>query len=404
MENTTVNSDLLLEQVNNEQAELMAPVMIYLGIVMLVGLFGNGMACYFYNCESKQSSNTVLIAAVTAYDLILCGVSIPFEITELRFFYLFTNSGACKCLRFVNYFGTVGSAFTLLVIAADRYRKICKPFKRQLKLKEARIACGILVLVSLAISWPALVFYRSVKVDIQTKNGTVVKGFDCTTTRRQDYKLYLLIFNGFYLISFVISSFSLCVMYILVGRVLLRQKRNRRHTLMQTATDSNSRGADNDRNEYHQTENSVMEPKVTISFETTYSTASGMTLPRTRQSNICRTTQNQLNISNVKYTSMMFVITVVFILSYLPHLTLALWQALTNEYESNVLSEIAVIAFQIGLRSYFLNSAINPFVYGFFNPNFRQFFCKTFSLRGREQTESNTVSTRSSEINANNVL
>ena len=401
MENTTIDADKVLEELNNKKALLMTPVMVYLGILMITGMIGNAMVCFFYSCKSRQSSNTVFIVAVAVYDLILCVLSIPIEIVDLRFFYLFTNSGACSFMRFVNYFGGIGSVYMLLVIAGDRYRKICRPFKKQLNLKEARIACAISIIVSLAFAWPAFVFYRAVTVDVLA-DGVVLKGSDCTTVRDDSYKVFLWIFNGVYIVCFLISSIVLCVMYCLVGRVLFRHnKARKRFSSIPVSSTSNSSGTDGNLTEIR-TENSQSTDKnkyiVNNSNESEgdaekrISVFQDLTQTSSNSNDKSRT---QLDIKTVKYTTMMLVITLVFIFSFLPHLALSLWRALQNEYEGEILSDSQLVGFQIGLRSYFLNSAINPFTYGFFNPKFRQFFYNTFFPCCQKQTEANTISTSS---------
>ncbi|XP_053383259.1 alpha-2Da adrenergic receptor-like [Mercenaria mercenaria] len=400
MENITMDKEQLLERLNNDKAVLMTPVMVILGIFMIMGLIGNAMVCFFYTCKSRQSSNTIFIVAMAVYDLILCCLSIPIEIVDLRFFYLFTNSGACKFMRFVNYFGAVGSVYTLLVIAVDRYRKICRPFKKQLKLREAKIACGISVIVSIVFSWPALVFYRSVSVDVLTEEGILLKGCDCTTTRDDSYKVYLWVFNGVYLICFLISSIVLCVMYSLVGRVLFKHNKSRkRYGSRPISSNSNSSGTENHLTEFEQPKsNEKHKYTVNESVESEADAANRRSVINMVAATDLSTTgksQNQLDIKTVKYTTMMLVITLVFILSFLPHLILSLWRNIQGQYEGETLSDAELIAFQIGIRSYFLNSAINPLTYGFFNPKFRQFFYMTFCPCCRRPSESNTISTSS---------
>lgn len=402
MENTTIDKAGLLQELNNEKALLMTPVMVILGILMVIGIIGNAMVCFFYSCKSRQSSNTVFIVAVAVYDLILCALSIPIEIVDLRFFYIFTNSGACCFMRFVNYFGGIGSVCMLLVIAGDRYRKICMPFKKQLNVREAKMAGGISVIVSLAFSWPAFVFYRSVSVDVLTSNGEVLKGSDCTTVRDDSYKVYLWIFNGVYLVCFLISSAVLCVMYCLVGRVLFKHNKSRkRFSSKPTSSTSNSSGTDANLMEIGNESSKSADKNKYIVNDTTESKEDAAKIISVfsdvshKGSNSNEKSQNQLDLKTVKYTTMMLVITLVFIISFLPHLILSLWRAFQNKYEGETLTDAQLVAFQLGLRSYFLNSAINPFTYGFFNPKFRKFFFITFLPCCRKPSEGSTISSSS---------
>ena len=83
-----------------------------------------------------------------------------------------------------------------------------------------------------------------------------------------------------------------------------------------------------------------------------------------------------LDINTVKYTFIMIIIAVVFICSCLPYLGLAVWRVYADENLVYDFSDAQQVWFQIGIRSYFLNCAINPFIYGFFNSQFRTYFYK----------------------------
>lgn len=228
MKNTSNKEEYFLEQLNDEKALLMIPVMLLLTSLMLIGLIGNLMVCYYYGCKTRQTSNTVFVVTVAVFDLILCSLSVPFELLDMRYFYMFTYSGICKVMRFVNYFAVTGSAFTLLVISGDRYRKICQPLKKQFGPQEAKISILSSVIVALMFSWEAFLFYDSVPVDIHIDNGTSITGYDCTTTRELSYKIFLSIFNVVSLAAFVISTVSLSVLYALVLYTLHKAKKIRK--------------------------------------------------------------------------------------------------------------------------------------------------------------------------------
>ncbi|XP_061183163.1 cholecystokinin receptor type A-like [Saccostrea echinata] len=79
------------------------------------------------------------------------------------------------------------------------------------------------------------------------------------------------------------------------------------------------------------------------------------------------------NINTKKYTIIMLSITVAFIVSFLPYLALMTWRTLSKEYEPNLFSKSELVAFQIFIRSFLINSAVNPLIYGFLNTEFRNF-------------------------------
>ena len=73
-----------------------------------------------------------------------------------------------------------------------------------------------------------------------------------------------------------------------------------------------------------------------------------------------------------KSTFMLFLITLVYIISFLPYYTLAIIRQ-SNEKFSTQLSDAGFMTYHVFLRSYQLSSAINPVIYSFCNAQFRSF-------------------------------
>ena len=218
----------LLEQLNDEKAVTLIPAMIVMGVFMLLGIFGNSMVCFFYGCKSKSTPATSFILSLALFDMLACTVAIPVEIADMRFFYMFESVPACRLLVFVNHFSVIGSAFTLSAIAVDRYKRICKPFDKQLSLNQARIICGVCAGLGVLLGWPAIALYT---VENVTINSTVynvsVTGYDCTSVKNPDYEPYAWAYNVVQFAGFVGVTLALIIGYFLVGRQLYKHKKFR---------------------------------------------------------------------------------------------------------------------------------------------------------------------------------
>ncbi|KAJ8322260.1 hypothetical protein KUTeg_000731 [Tegillarca granosa] len=107
------------------------------------------------------------------------------------------------------------------------------------------------------------------------------------------------------------------------------------------------------------------------------SSASKLTDVETRdgraRGNIDEKKTKSQNIDTKKYTVIMMSITIAFVISFLPYLGLITWRTLVKDYEINLLNKSELVAFQIGIRSFLINSAANPIIYGFLNTEFRHF-------------------------------
>ena len=78
-------------------------------------------------------------------------------------------------------------------------------------------------------------------------------------------------------------------------------------------------------------------------------------------------------------TFMLFVLTAVFVVSFLPYLVIVSLRSLL-ELDALV-GTLSLNGYHIGIRSYFINSAVNPLVYGLCSARFKQecrrlFYCK----------------------------
>ncbi|XP_052786239.1 dopamine receptor 4-like [Mya arenaria] len=491
----------LLRHLNDEKAVIVIPVMVFMACLMMMGIIGNSMVCFYYGKRTKTTSNSILICLLGFIDLFSCVFSIPFEIIDLRFFFDFTLTGACKFLRFMNYSAAIGSAFTLMLISIDRYNHISRPLKPQLTNKQTQFSCLAIAFITVLFSWPAIVAFKPEAVEVQNDYGINITGHDCTTDRSASFRVYMWIFNGVYMIFYVVTAIVVFTMYSFVAVALYRQTKFRKKyirtgskTLKEEskieAYDServavnnnielnemklrgscslsstvgkiiprrkyNSEGIRNtqeiddvqltnirsnkfvsirnksqqletgkpeeirqhiDEGAQHETMGIVaienIRPSTHISTVITIGTSKNIqtheretiqadSIPKSPSSNsigdtdatkrrstgserarvtISKIRQANIEIKNIKYTVMMFVITGVFLLSFVPHLSLVTWRSFVQYYEGESMSDAALIGFNIGIRSTFINAAVNPLIYGFFNTDFRRFFFRSCCL------------------------
>ncbi|KAK3611521.1 hypothetical protein CHS0354_016456 [Potamilus streckersoni] len=142
----------LLQRLNDEMFILLIPAFIYMGVLMFTGFVGNTVVCYFYGYKTKCSPTTCFIVVLAVFDLMSCTISMPMEIVDIRFFYLFPDATACKVLRTTHFLCTIASGIILIAIATEIYRKICLPFRKQITVFQAKFICVISTLISMFFS------------------------------------------------------------------------------------------------------------------------------------------------------------------------------------------------------------------------------------------------------------
>lgn len=407
MANLTRNDELLTEW-NDQKILLFIPAIVYVSLLMIFGSFGNILVCIYYGCKSRRSTKSFFIVALAAFDSVVCLITMPLDIVDLRFFFVYTNVPACKIPRFLNHIAAIGSASTLIVIAVDRYKRICKPLTPQLEIRHARIAIVLAGACSLLISWPALILYESVKVNVtdERNKSIVIEASVCTTSKDGDNKGYLWAYNSVLLFVLLSATAVLCTLYSLIGRSIYRYKQRRlKYSSLKRTNKSVGNGTVPFSNngylngtvprgsqrecgtELGSRSGTVVVQNVEKIREEETATCD---IEQSREQKLSgsekslsdsldENSNNKANdIKTVKFTVLMLIITIIFIVSYLPYVALVLWRTLYDDYEWNFLSDSELLGFQIGLRSYLLTSMTNPFVYGFFNNAFRNFFCMTF--------------------------
>ena len=80
-----------------------------------------------------------------------------------------------------------------------------------------------------------------------------------------------------------------------------------------------------------------------------------------------------------KITVVLFTITVLFIVSFLPYLIILILYSADESYEANM-TNTQHIVYLIGLRLYLLNNVSNPFLYSSFDSKFRKHLTDIYSF------------------------
>lgn len=206
-----------LSEINDAEAFRQFPLSVYLSILSLVGLIGNTIVLYIYTKVYTNSNSRCFIRFLSAIDLMTCVVAVPMEILTVLNQYEFDNLIACGISRYVNSAGTVAASTILLLIAIDRYRKICRPIKWQISNKIAKILSVCSLLFGILFSVPNLFMYGVRTREVVFENF-VYNGTECSVSDAWSQSDFPLIYNVITLLMFVVSAVTLVTMYSIIGR------------------------------------------------------------------------------------------------------------------------------------------------------------------------------------------
>lgn len=334
---TSPSRDALLMELNEEQALLYLPVIVYMALLMVVGTTGNLLVCYVFYNKPYRSTSRIFILTLAVLDLTCCVVGMVVEIVDLRFPYTFNDIVACRLLRFTTFATSISSGTVLVCVAFDRFFKVCRPIKRQLSGRAIRRMCVGATCLGAFCSWPAVLLYGIRAV--QTKHPDIV-GTDCSTSDNVSNTFYPVIYYGFLLSLFVVGLVILIVLYTFIGTRLYHLKKRK-------------------------TSQTGLTPAIS-----SLSVTSGAVTVKTvavRKPTLTRRFSKALR-HTTKTTWMLFVITLVFVLSFLPYLIVMVLRHTISDFTRSPAQQLIV---NFCLRSYFINSSVNPIIYALMNRQFR---------------------------------
>ncbi|XP_059144895.1 D(3) dopamine receptor-like [Physella acuta] len=378
--NTTDELHAILYELSQERALYNIPAMIFVCLLMFLGVVGNSLVVYVYSSRFKKTSSNYFILTMAVFDLIACAIGMPTEIYDLNNPYTFYSVAGCKILRGCEVFNVYGSAIVLVEIAFDRYFKICRPLM-MVNLSRIRVQCGLAVVLAAAMSVSAFFLFG---IDRNHTPIPGVYGFDCSISETYKSSTFQLVYY------FVLGALFLITLVVLIGlyiRIWLEIRCRRRlvngeQIPREKDTDSKKRirikylpsmSEDESLNNavsHHGNNISMMELQKSSGKSVTTQTSVD------RRSKLQSLARYASRLKVTRTTVVLFAVTVAFVLSYLPSTAVMVVRSTVKDFDKNQ-SAATQIFIKIFSNCMFINNAINPIIYSFFNIHFRRQVTKT---------------------------
>lgn len=371
-ESSSIDTGEILRRYNDEKANLYIPVIAYMIILTIVGTVGNILVCCVYGSKPKKTSSHFFILTLAVLDLLTCLIGMPTEVADLRYPYMFYASAACKLLRFVESVTNIGSTIILIVVAVDRYLRICR-LGRHLSQKTAKRLCFVAIGGGVLISWPACLLFGRHTITLENN----IIGVDCSTDDSVKKKIYPTVYYGFLFLLFIGCTVFFTVIYCSIGAQIWKQKKMK---IGEKADRSSSSSKNRHFSNSSMKDTEGTEPRSSDPISTEMSSEpTDETVPRkyskdrrissVSQSNMTNGKKQQIQITRT--TVVLFAVTVAYIVSYLPFLAVMVLRSIKKNFEAG-LSPTEEVVYKFCVKSYFINNAINPLIYSFLNFNFRK--------------------------------
>ncbi|XP_067664545.1 G-protein coupled receptor 84-like [Haliotis asinina] len=388
---------IILQSLNHKKSILLAPAIAYTVVLMTIGVIGNPIAIFIYAFRWPRTTTKCFLLCLAVLDLCNCLITMPTEIALMVNFYYFNNSVICKISRFTTYTMNNASVFVLLVVAIDRFIRICLPHDQPISIRGSKIACGVSVIVGVGVSWPALVIYGRKNVDIPIPGGPVITGVMCQVEQKYSTTPYPLAFMIYLWVAFCVIAVVMAAIYIMIGREIIKRKRMKKQR--GATTSSHLKKLRNESASITNNDSTATSPLTSppctfptspttppTSIPSNDSTNSAATLLKGRLPALSTFKLSKGKLRPGKTTVMLFAITMVYILSFLPFLIIGIIRLQIGARFYKNLSGPEEVAVNIFLRSYLVNNCANPIVYGLCNSQFRKEFTDLFRFRCKKQS------------------
>ncbi|XP_061163872.1 cholecystokinin receptor-like [Saccostrea echinata] len=384
MENYIIETSNTVEEWNSKLARILIPNNVILSLYMIAGLVGNSAVIFIYGFKMKgnkikgNKEERYFIPFLATADLCATLVCASFGIAQNIMQATFDNEPLCKTWWFFAGFTTLISVFFLVVIAVHRYLKDCKPLGKQMTLRWKWFALGLCLVIAFPLAGPMTHFYGS---ESFLNEEMKIYGRRCGRLSTTN-KTSSLIFGGTLVLTAITIIIVLICLYSKVGYTIFVHFKYTKVVGNHNKTEHSRGGVSSGDDPYSKSEMS--------SFETLETPTAGMSSVYFTQTTT-QQTETPVNIEvrekHVpkqssrkrrrnkrivhKFTLMFMLITVIFLICYIPKVIIMLLEASNTKFWEGF-SEAGRSAVSFVYRIYILNNVTNPFIYAFLDKKFSE--------------------------------
>ena len=218
MGDNSTELNISVDKLNKELFSSLFPLTIFIGLEAVFGLIGNISILCVYTKLYLHCNFRYFVLCLAFYDITSCVATIPAEVVSEFYWYNFKFTWYCKLKSYFNVFTVWGSAFTLLLLAFDRYRKVCQPLGWQIQPSCALKLCAVGIVISSLVSVPASVFWGIQNYVYTVGNASVTVSI-CEKSGWYVHEIYPFIYiTSVYAFPIGLMMTAICVWNVLTAR------------------------------------------------------------------------------------------------------------------------------------------------------------------------------------------
>ncbi|CAG2254548.1 CCKAR [Mytilus edulis] len=360
--------EMTLEDYNNIEISKRTSAIVYLSVVMILGIPGNLLVIivYFGSLRRRDGTHWMYIRALAITDLLVCTVTIPFELFQQTHQLTFYSGLGCQIFRAVSVHLSLTSSLLLIAMSGNRLRLVCQPLKKQLTPNQGLVTILISVGIAVLFCWPEAALSGISKETLDNN----LTGYDCSFSDRYSMKDYGTIYSTLLLTVYFSCMVALVIMYSIVGLRVLERAKYQNSNRARYAISTTSMATELTTCEHHTTnlikhQSEIMDEKG-IGINTIETPGTAKKSEQKKSNGHSKVVSKKKR--SKKVTRMAFVISFCFILSYLPYVAVKLNASVVKGQFTE--SPLTKAIFPILARTFIINNIINPVIYGFLDPTF----------------------------------
>ncbi|CAC5396156.1 unnamed protein product [Mytilus coruscus] len=361
-----------LSEWNNELLQHYIINDVILGIYLILGTSGNAIVVLVYAFRmNKKKDDRYFIPFLAVVDLLACVCRSSLELAMNFNPVRFQGSVLCKAVWFPTNVTAIASIFLLLVIAIQRYLKVCRPFGLQMTLACKRFSLIVCIVVAVSVSAPLIVYNDEIEV---INPETNVTGYVCDTDVKSHYGQGFLAYIIFASVCSLVLMVALTILNICIGRTIFKQLRAKHRRKSSNNVISRHKVSVCAQSDLLNVDQDVSISDTETSFQPQKNSSLGAQNNSQTQINSSSEsdTQNRSTMSfSHRYSIMFMAIGVAFIISYSPRLIL-LFITLHDPKFFGKISQTNLTILSVIREMNVVNNVVNPFIYGFFDHTFRK--------------------------------
>lgn len=376
---TDLHDKRLLEKWNSTLLHQLLFNTVILWVYFAVGIVGNSVVLFFYSFRIKgKLEDRFLIPHFAFFDLLATVFTTIDKTLDNIFPVMYPNHRLCQISNFTSrVFAATGDG-VLLLIAFQRYYRICRPFQFQRPLPNDRVCLILIFLAAVVLNSPVFLFYELHQVSHLDQN---IIGYRCDHIHHNlQYSYVMAGYDIFVFILIVVAMVTISVLYVFIARAIKRSavKSKKKSTDISPSSYAKS--------EVDQSKESTAET-IECLFKSTADDKSKKSVNHfIRNSSVSSlgklasltgTLRNKYQTNRFSY--MFMTIALLFIITYIPSNILKMCELHHPEMWIE-LPHWRLHVYLFFRQGYILNHVVDPFIYGLFDSGFRRVLVRSLKF------------------------